>query len=587
MGFDDWDPGAPGGGPEDGWGNPQWQPGGSGQGPGQNAGSGQPNRGGQAYRDPRGDDWLRRIERGGTPAEAAVEAGGGGSRASAGARLEVVEMSGAGRLAFPGAGREPAKIRLDGDGFSLEVGGGRPVRAAYRDLSLIAINEGTALLVLGDGPDAMRWLLDRFGDRIGPLVRELRERRLRQRLADALVEVPDDPVELVEFSFTLAAGAPSVSSVAAQPASVSSASSAAPAAPAAPAASAGVGQSVVHPWGFVVAPVDERVDWIHFRRAAIRKVTSPSAGTVCVDGVPGRLELRGLGASSSRWANVLTKLRDGAFEDAARFIEQRLPDAPFAVRRRAGELLVDGRPTRPQELGDAWETVEAAVLTEPSFAESYRALVAAAGPGAPRWLAMAPADPGGQQPKVWFFVALPGNLVAMELVSEGSHATYCFRVMPRASYSGQGPDALGSAADDTVTAVSEALVDARFLREPIALPAEQLRLPAYLRYRLALAALPTLAEARRRFVARIVHSSAEGWNTAVQDLIAWHGACRDEVAEWPGRAAEEAQVLAAAGGAGEAPAAAGETGTALAAGASDPDGSDGAPERPKITGKPG
>ena len=77
------------------------------------------------------------------------------------------------------------------------------------------------------------------------------------------------------------------------------------------------------------------------------------------------------------------------------------------------------------------------------------------------------------------------------------------------------------------------------------MPDAQLANPRYLRYRLALAAVPSLATARRRFVARLVHDDPARWAKALDDLIAWHAATRDEAAEWPGRATEEAAVAAA------------------------------------------
>jgi hypothetical protein len=325
--------------------------------------------------------------------------------------------------------------------------------------------------------------------------------------------------------------------------------------------------------------VDERATWIHYRRASISKVTVTSPGEVTVEGEPGTLTLRGLGQAATRLHDTLEKLRDGAFDDAAAFVEQLLPDAPFGLRQKAGELLVDGRPTRPQEFSDSgWPIVETAVLGEPAFAESYDSLCQTAGAAAPRWVAMSPVDPGGAEPKIWFLIAMPGNLVALELVTAGAHATYFFRVMPRAQYKGESPEKLGIAAEQAVRDVSEALVDMRFLREPMALPADQLRLPKYLNYRLALAVLPSVAWARARFVARIVHRSPASWSTAVADLIRWHGTARDEAAEWPGRAAQESQISAAGGdGADDGDAAgngdaAGELDTAVAPGAVDVDG---------------
>ena len=447
--------------------------------------------------------------------------------------MEVVEYEGQARPAGPNTALEEAKLGLDDTGLTLEVGGGRPIRAGYRDLSLIAISQSTALIVLGDGPDAMRWMLEKFGDKLGPIVRELRERRLKQRLTDGLVKVPDDPAELFEFAWT-----PTTAPLGPGPDG-----------PATP--TTGVGQFVIHPWGFVVCPVDERATWIHYRRASIAKVTLPSPGDVVVDGEPGTLTLRGLGQAATRLHDTLQKLRDGAFDDAAGFVEQLLPDAPFGVRQKAGELLVDGRPTRPQEFSDTgWPIVETAVLGEPTFADSYQSLCATAGAAAPRWVAMSPVDPGSDTNKIWFLIAMPGNLVALELVTAGAHATYFFRVMPRAEYKGEPPERLGIAAEQAVRDISEALVDIRFLREPMALPADQLRLPQYLRYRLALAVLPSLAWARARFVARIVHRDPASWSAAVADLIRWHGTARDEAAEWPGRAAQEAQISAAGGDGG-------------------------------------
>ncbi len=62
-----------------------------------------------------------------------------------------------------------------------------------------------------------------------------------------------------------------------------------------------------------------------------------------------------------------------------------------------------------------------------------------------------------------------------------------------------------------------------------------------------LSALPSLASARARFVARLVHRDVESWTGALRDLVAWHGAQTDDAAEWPGRAAQESQIDDAAG----------------------------------------
>jgi hypothetical protein len=480
---------------------------------------------GRDARDPRGTRPDGRDARDVRTQPAAARDGG--------AKLETIEIRGEGRLAGPGQASADTVVGIDSTGVSLQIGSGRPIRAGFRDISMIAIQQSTVLLVLGDGPDAMRFMLDKFGDRLGPMVRLLRELRLKQRLTDGLVQVPADPAELVEFAWT-----PTASPLGPGPDGPATAIS-------------GVGQFVIQPWGFVVCPLDERVTWIHFRRASISTVNT-SPGEVVVDGGPGTLTLRGLGTASTRLHDTLEKLRDGAFADAAAFVEQLMPDAPFGVRQKASDLLVDGRPTRPDAFGDTgWPVVETAVLGEPTFAESYQSLCSTAGSSAPRWVAMSPVDPGGTEPKIWFLVAMPGNLVALELVTAGAHATYFYRVMPRAQYKGEPPEKLGIAAEQAVRDISEALVDCRFLREPMALPDDQLRLPKYLRYRMALAVLPSLAWARGRFVARIVHRSPATWSAAVADLIHWHSTAADEAAEWPGRKAQESAISSAGGDGGD------------------------------------
>jgi hypothetical protein len=490
---------------------------------------------GRDARDPRGASPDGRDAR-----DVRTQTGRDATRDGGGEKLQAIDIHGEGRLAGPKTTSEPATVSIDAVGLTLQIGSARPIRASFRDISMLAIQQATVLLVLGDGPDAVRFILEKFADRLGPMVRLLRELRLKQRLTDGLVNVPDDPAELVEFAWTPTSGPLGPG----------------PDGPAT--ATAGVGQLVVQPWGFVVCPLDERATWIHFRRASISTVkTSP--GEVVIDGDPGTLTLSGLGQASTRLHDTLAKLRDGAFADAAGFVDQLMPDAPFGVRQKASDLLVDGRPTRPDAFGETgWPVIETAVLGEPKFAESYKSLCSSAGAAAPRWVAMSPVDPGGTDPKIWFLIAMPGNLVALELVTAGAHATYFFRVMPRADYKGEPPEKLGVAAEQAVRDISEALVDCRFLREPMALPADQLRLPEYLRYRLALAVLPSLAWARHRFVARIVHRSEASWAAAVADLMRWHATARDEAAEWPGRSAQESAISKAGGDGGSNDSDAGE-----------------------------
>ncbi len=440
---------------------------------------------------------------------------------------DTVRVAGEARLLGPGQARpveggmilQPVALACEADGFTFAIGDAPAHRAAYRDLSLVAVQRGVVLLVVGEPGNEVRLLVEHLGQHLGTLVQVLRDRRLRQQLADRFVEVPPaEAIELVEYR---AAG------------------------------DAGVGQLALHPGGVVLAPLDERRPWITIHRADIGRVeVDASTGSLGVVGGAGGagFELVGLGDRARGLRDRLTVLREGAAADAVALVAGLIPDAPFVVRDRAAALLVDGRPCAPAELGEAWQPLESAVLAVPAFAASYRALLGRAGGSAAlRWLALAPDAPGSDALRAWFFVGLPGNLVAMELVSEGAHATYCFRVVPRSTCAGQSPTSMRPHLEVAVQQISGALVDARFLREPIGLPDDQLALPAYARYRLALAALPSLAAARGAFVARLVHRDEASWSAALDDLIRWHAACRDDGATWPGRAGQEALVDAAGG----------------------------------------
>ena len=423
-----------------------------------------------------------------------------------------IVLSGRGRMLVPSGPPGPARATIDDAGFTLSVNDGTRV-VAFRDLDTIAVQERATLLVLGSGEGAERVLLDQFGSDQGQLVRELRDRRLRQRAADALVTLPqDEPIDLVEYD---------------------------------DGSRPGVGQLAYHAWGAILVPLDERLPPLRIRRSRIAAVRpNDTGGAVEVElssaagGSTTGLRLVRLGAAARIHADRFEALRAGARIDAARIVATLIADAPYPARQEAARILVDGRPARPADLPASWTAIEAGVLVDPTFATSYHALRDRAGGQAPsRAIAVAPVEPGGDGSRSWFLVPLPGNLLSLELVSEGAHATYCFRIVPRAEFVADPSDP--AAIDAAIGAISEALVDGRFLREPMALTDAALAEPKAQRYRFALAAIPSLAAARDRFVARIVHRDDASWAAALDDLIVWHGSTRDDGAVWPGRAAED------------------------------------------------
>ena len=434
----------------------------------------------------------------------------------------------AGQIRRPGGDAAPGTVALDETAVIISPGGAPPRTIAYRDLEVLAITGGVGLVATGAGPEAERWLLEQFGAAAGPLIAALRERRLRQRLGDAFVELPDGaPVDLVEYRAHGDADQ-------------------------AGAGESGVAQLAVDGWGATLVPLDERLPARRIRRADMATVDLlPQVGGVRVVAGADRFDLLRLGPGAARHRTRLAELPSAAHRDSGAILARIVPDLPSSAVGHAAAALVDGRPASPADLGEAWDAVERSVLSEPTFAASYLALrERAGGPAALRWLALAPERPGApERHRAWFLVALPGNLVALELVSEGAHATYCFRAAPRPGFTGgSGPAGIDAEASARAVAlVSGALVDARFLREPIALPDDQLATPKGIRYRLALRALPSLAAARAAYVARLVHRDEASWKAALDDLISWHAACRDDAAAWPGRTAQDAEATEVAG----------------------------------------
>ncbi|HVA85082.1 MAG TPA: hypothetical protein VNF73_02065, partial [Candidatus Saccharimonadales bacterium] len=259
---------------------------------------------------------------------------------------EPAILHGSGPL-LPGDGRTadvPAQIRLEEAGFSLQLGAETRM-AAHRDVETIAVQQGTVLLVLGAGEGTERVLLEGFGEQRGQVVRELRDRRFRQRMGDAFIQPPDTAIPLVEY----AAGPDT-----------------------------GVAQLAYHPWGAVLAPLDEHRPWITLRRRSIGEVRQvPEQGAVTIEVEPqaarpasaggsgkaggggnavagGSVQLLGLGSFARTHSDAMTGLRDAAHADSGRLIGGLIPDAEYGAQQLAARLLVDGRPADPSQLGDAW-----------------------------------------------------------------------------------------------------------------------------------------------------------------------------------------------------------------------------------------
>src|SRR6476469_2769395 len=81
---------------------------------------------------------------------------------------QAVVLEGRGKL-LPAGTDGPARVTLGDAELTIEVGADSRL-ANYRDLSTIAVQSGSVLLVLGSGEGAERLLLTQFGPAQGALV---------------------------------------------------------------------------------------------------------------------------------------------------------------------------------------------------------------------------------------------------------------------------------------------------------------------------------------------------------------------------------------------------------------------------------
>ncbi|MBI0583501.1 MAG: hypothetical protein ISF22_04655 [Methanomassiliicoccus sp.] len=132
---------------------------------------------------------------------------------------------------------------------------------------------------------------------------------------------------------------------------------------------------------------------------------------------------------------------------------------------------------------------------------------------------------------IWFMVPIlgkEGNAVAMEATSgpSGGRATYFFRIAPRAGYPSMDDDARFGEAERCMDALTAALQDVNFRRQPIYLKDVDLLKPQYSKYRFSVILMPALRDLRDRFIGRVAHTSPEEWTAKVTELLAFNAKAR-------------------------------------------------------------
>jgi hypothetical protein len=266
-----------------------------------------------------------------------------------------------------------------------------------------------------------------------------------------------------------------------------------------------------------------------------------------------RVVIRKAGARTGELVSSLRDALSGLDRRAAAILDGFGTGLDPMAMRELVRSCRDGRAlkeTEAETLGaGTWARLERAVLTEPDLRKTYETLRALGDPGQ-AWIGIREADaagageeediddaapeggpeeaaaatrkPGakadgpvatrrtdvGGEPdagapgyRCWYYVRM-GGVIAHEVVSEGSHATYLYRA---------GPDADGS-----VRALNRALRLLNFRREPIYAPEAELGAGRFARYRVAMRKLGCLRHARESFLGRALHTSPEGWRKAVE-----------------------------------------------------------------------
>jgi len=336
----------------------------------------------------------------------------------------------------------------------------------------------------GEGADAERYLLERFGAATGPLVALLRERRLRQRLADGFVQVPDRPaLDLVEYAAPAADGSTET----------------------------GVAQLAFDPWGATLAPVDERRPVRRVRRADITEVLElPQVGGVRVTAGANSFEILRVGAASARVREQFAALPRAAQHDMGAIIASLVPDlAPGTARGQpnCSSMAARRRRSRWARPGNTWRLPSSA---SPTFAASYAGLrqrrEARARSAGSRWRRRRPRSRRLQGLVHRRPARQPDRPGAGH---RGRPRTYCFKVI-RGSYPAHRRG-VGCGGGGRHLPPRWSMPASCASRSPAGMPSCARRRGFATG---SPAGAASLALARSNFVARLVHSSEEAWGPA-------------------------------------------------------------------------
>ncbi|HYB07212.1 MAG TPA: hypothetical protein VEB87_03545 [Nitrososphaerales archaeon] len=251
----------------------------------------------------------------------------------------------------------------------------------------------------------------------------------------------------------------------------------------------------------------------------------------------GIIELSRLGDNTQFFVEKLREATKSVEAASIETIRTMIPSAGYDELQKLSRLMIEGRAAcRPDVEAispDLWPKLEKCVELSP-VADSYSYLAGLAETS----LEAVGLRKSKDQVYVWFMLPLSGraaskgNVVALEVTSEGGHATYLFRVLPRGTFRTETYEGFVKEAAVVIHELNEAIIATGFRREPIYLSEDQLNTPQYSKYLYASKHLDSLRHLRERFVGRIIHVTFDQWKADLTDALNFNATATDDSLRW-------------------------------------------------------
>jgi len=251
----------------------------------------------------------------------------------------------------------------------------------------------------------------------------------------------------------------------------------------------------------------------------------------------GTVELTRLGDNTQFFVERLREAMKSVEAASIETIRGMIPSANFDELQKLSRLMIEGRAARRMDVEgispDLWPRLEKCVELSP-VADSYRYLTELAETS----LEAVGLRKSKDSVYVWFMLPLEGrvnsggNVVALEVTSEGGHATYLFKVLPRGGFPTSTHDQFVKEAAALIHNLNEAIIATGFRREPIYLSEDQLDTPEYSKYLYASKHLEPLRLLRERFIGRVIHVTSDQWKSDFTDALRFNSTTSDETSRW-------------------------------------------------------